>query len=54
MVALEEMETADRQVGRMIMWILDLYLEGVVPLPEDDLIDARINYLCKKYRMNGS
>ena len=30
MVALQEMET-DRQVGRMIMWILDQYLEGATP-----------------------
>ena len=48
-----EMET-DRQVGRMIMWILDLYLEGVVPVPDDCLITARIDYLCEKYNMNGS
>ena len=47
-----EMET-DRQVGRMIMWILDLYLEGVVPVPDDYLITARINYNIK-YNMNGS
>ena len=53
MVALEEIET-DRQVGCMIMWILDLYLEGVVPLPDDDLIAARINYLCEKYNMTRS
>ena len=39
----------DRQVGRMIMWILDLYLEGVVPLPDDALIAARI----EKYNMTG-
>ena len=54
MVALE-METVDhRQVGRMIMWVLDLYLEGVVPIPDDDLITARIKCLCEKYNMNGS
>ena len=52
MVALE-MET-DRQVGRMIMWIMDLYLEGVVPVPDDDLITAPLNYLCEKCNMNGS
>ena len=50
-----EMETVDhRQVGRMIMQILDLYLEGIVPIPSPDLIIARINYLCEKYNMNGS
>ena len=27
----------------MIMWILDLYLEGVVPLPDDDVITAQVN-----------
>ena len=51
MVALE-MDTREL-IARMIMWVLDLYLEGVVPVPDDDLINARINYLCKKYNMNG-
>ena len=51
MVALEEIET-DKQVGCMIMWILDLYLEGVVPLHNDDLFAAGIYYLCEKYKMN--
>ena len=42
MVALEEMETREL-IGRMIVWILDLYLEGVVPLPNDDLIAAYLS-----------
>ena len=52
MVTLKEIET-DRQVGRMIIWILDLYLEGVVTI-YDDLIAVRINYLCEKYNMTRS
>ena len=30
-----------RFIGRMIMKILDLYSEGKVPLPPDDVIAAR-------------
>ena len=45
-----EMETGRQEfIGHMIMWVLDLYLEGVVPVADDDLITARINYLCEKY-----
>ena len=39
MVALEEMEIREL-IGRMIMWIFNVYLEGIVPLPNDDLIAA--------------
>ena len=38
MVSLE-METKEF-IGGMIMRVLDLYLEGVVPIPDDDLITA--------------
>ena len=41
-------------IGRMIMWVLDLYVEGVVQVHDDNHITARVNYLCEKYNMNGS
>ena len=48
MVALEETETREL-IGHMIMWILDLYLEGIVPLPKNNFITARINYLALRW-----
>ena len=38
-----------RFIGHMIMEILDLYVEGKVPLPLADVIAARAAYLCEKY-----
>ena len=41
------MEESERQrfIDRMIMQILDLYSEGKVPLPPEDVIAARAAYL---------
>ena len=35
-------------ISHMIMLILDLHLEGIVPIPSPDLITARINYCISK------
>ena len=44
---------AERQwfIGYMIMPVLDLYLEGKVPLPPADVIAARVAYLCEQYKI---
>ena len=45
------MTEQQRLIGYMVMWVLDLYLEGKVPLPPADVIAARMVYLCGQYNI---
>ena len=40
-----------RFIGYMIMLVLDLHLEGKVPLPPADVIAVQVAYLCKQYKI---
>ena len=47
-----EMQTErQRFIDYMITRVLDLYLEGKVPLPSADVIAVRVAHLCEQYNI---